>query len=242
MLSNSIKPDLDMIHRAPDYVVVNKPSGLFSVPGRGEHKQDSVAIRVARTFPDADGPISVHRLDMETSGLMVLALTRPAHRALSRQFINRKVGKCYLGVLDGIPSESKGEIDLPIIVDWPNRPRQIVDHERGKSSQTLYRVVDVDEQAALSFVEFRPKTGRTHQLRIHSAMPRDEGGIGCPILGDTLYGDPTRAPRLMLHANHLAFWTPGTGEWVKFDSAAPFDLQSCAAWLACADVHSRSAK
>jgi tRNA pseudouridine32 synthase/23S rRNA pseudouridine746 synthase len=206
-----------------DFAVIEKPAGLLSVPGRGDGKSVCVESLARSAFPHAAGPIIVHRLDMETSGLMVLGLDREAHRALSRQFIHRKVGKSYVALLDGIVEGDQGAIELPLIVDWPNRPRQIVDSTRGKPSRTLWRVIDRDLAVGITRVEFRPMTGRTHQLRVHAATPRDLGGLGCPILGDSLYGDRTRASRLMLHANHLAFWQPSRASaWLKFTSDPPF--------------------
>ncbi|MCK4873748.1 MAG: RluA family pseudouridine synthase [Phycisphaerales bacterium] len=213
-------PLLCVVHLGEDYVVVDKPAGLLSVPGRGPDKFDSVSARVRIVFPQATGSISVHRLDMDTSGLMVLGLTGRAHRGLSRQFEARKIGKTYIALLDGIVKEDEGAVDLPLVVDWPNRPRQKVDHELGKPSRTLYRVISRTDTTTR--VEFRPLTGRTHQLRVHAAAPRNVGGLGCPILGDTLYGDPASADRLLLHADHLAFWEPLTGEWRKFNSPPPF--------------------
>lgn len=207
---------LCVLHVGKSFVVIEKPAGMLSVPGRGEHKQDSVTTRVMEVFTEATGPVNVHRLDMETSGLMVFALNRLAHRALSRQFKHRKTGKAYIAILDGLIVEDEGKIDLPLIVDWENRPRQMVCHERGKKARTLYRVLRRDEERGMTTVEFRPETGRTHQLRVHAATRREEGGLGCPILGDSLYGDVTKAPRLMLHANMLAFWDPDDGEWRKF--------------------------
>lgn len=203
-----------------DYVVIDKPAGLLSVPGRGEEKRDSISFRVRQVFPQATGSISVHRLDMETSGLLVMALHARAHRALSRQFEARKTGKAYIAVLDGVVEEDEGAVDLPLIVDWPSRPRQKVDYETGRPARTLYRVIERGETTTR--VEFRPVTGRTHQLRVHAATSRKQGGLGCPILGDTLYGRAESAPRLLLHAAHLAFWEPVTGEWRKFSSPPPF--------------------
>jgi len=207
---------LCVLHMGKSFVVLEKVAGMLSVPGRGEHKRDSVTTRVMEVFPDATGPVNVHRLDMETSGLMVFALHRHAHRVLSRQFMHRKTGKTYLAILDGLVVEDEGEIDLPLIVDWENRPRQMVCSERGKKARTLYRVLRRDEERRRTTVEFRPITGRTHQLRVHAATPREQGGLGCPILGDSLYGDITKAPRLMLHANMLAFWDPDDGVWRQF--------------------------
>lgn len=214
------------------YVITDKPSGLPSVPRRGADVEplleDSVQSRIRLAFPDAEGPVSVHRLDVDTSGLIACALDREVHRALSRQFMHRKVGKTYTAVLIGHVEQDEGEIDLPLIVDWPNRPRQMVSYEHGKPGRTLYRVVErfTDRGEPRTRVEFRPVTGRTHQLRVHAVTPASQGGLGCPIAGDTLYGDPARVPeeadRLLLHADHLSFWEPITGDWVKFDSPAPF--------------------
>jgi tRNA pseudouridine32 synthase/23S rRNA pseudouridine746 synthase len=213
---------LSIVHLDDEFAVIDKPAGLHSVPGRGEAKQDSVETRAKIVFPDADGPIIVHRLDMETSGLMVIGLTKPAHRALQRQFMQRRVGKTYAALLDGRVESDEGAVDLPLIIDWPNRPRQMVDHERGRAARTLFRVKERDEARRITRVEFRPVTGRTHQLRVHAAMPVSDGGLGCPILGDTLYGDAARAARLMLHADGLAFWHPTGAGWRKFTSPAPF--------------------
>lgn len=209
-----------MLYTGPDFAVVDKPAGLPSVPGRTPQLQDSIQTRVQRVFPNADGPISIHRLDMETSGLIVVAFNRETHRTLSRQFMHRKVGKSYIALLDGEVIGDEGAVDLPLAVDWPNRPRQIVNHTEGKPARTLWRVIA--REPGRTRVRFRPMTGRTHQLRVHAAWPREHGGLGCPIAGDTIYGDPERAPRLMLHAESLAFWAPHTGEWLKFDSPAPF--------------------
>jgi tRNA pseudouridine32 synthase/23S rRNA pseudouridine746 synthase len=211
---------LTIIDATRHYAVIDKPSGLRTVPGRGDDATDSVEIRAREAFPDATGPLIVHRLDIETSGLLVIGLTRPAHARLSKQFMQRKVGKTYAAVLDGVVTDDEGAVDLPLRVDWPNRPRQIVCHDEGRAARTLYRVVERTETTTR--VSFRPITGRTHQLRVHAATPREDGGLGCPILGDTLYGDPDAAPRLLLHADHLAFWEPGEHEWVKFTSPAPF--------------------
>lgn len=209
-------------------MVVEKPVGLLSVPGRGPDKTDCVRVRVEGMFPEATGSMTVHRLDMDTSGLMVFALSKKAHAKLSRQFEHRKTGKSYTALLAGDVEGDEGEVDLPLIVDWPNRPRQHVNSERGKPAQTLWRVVGREQghasgyEGPLTRVEFRPITGRTHQLRVHAATPRSEGGIGAAILGDTLYGDPESAPRMMLHAAQLAFWEPFLGEWMKFSSQVPF--------------------
>jgi len=202
------------------WVVIDKPPGMLSVPGRGEDKQDCVAARVQAMFPGATGPLTVHRLDMDTSGLMVFALSPLAQGKLSRQFQLRKTAKRYTAVLAGQVEGDAGEIDLPLFVDWPNRPRQQVDYILGKPAQTAWAVTA--REGDRTRVEFRPVTGRSHQLRVHAATPRDEGGLGAPIVGDPLYGDPDAAPRMLLHASALAFWEPTTGVWTEFQSEAPF--------------------
>lgn len=202
------------------WVVIDKPAGLLSVPGRGEDKQDCAASRVQAMFPHATGPLTVHRLDMDTSGLMVFALSPLAHGKLSRQFQLRKTTKRYTAVLEGAVEGETGEVDLPLFVDWPNRPRQQVDYILGKPALTQWRVVARD--GGRTRVEMTPITGRSHQLRVHAATPRDEGGIGSPIVGDVLYGNPEGEPRMLLHASHLAFWDPLLGTQVEIESEAPF--------------------
>lgn len=219
-LASSQADRVRVVGWARRWVVIDKPAGLLSVPGRGPEKADCVAARVAAMFPHATGPMVVHRLDMETSGLMVFALSRPAHKKLSSQFEKRRTGKAYEALLEGVVDQDSGIVELPLIVDWPNRPCQMVCYERGKPAKTLWRVIERLEDRTR--VEFRPETGRTHQLRVHAATPREQGGIGHPILGDTLYGDANAAPRLMLHAKMLAFWEPFVGDWRKFSSPVPF--------------------
>ncbi|MBL1216772.1 MAG: RluA family pseudouridine synthase [Planctomycetes bacterium] len=192
------------------------------MPGKGEEKWDSIEVRALAAFPEATGALVIHRLDSETSGLMVLSLNPNACRALSRQFMNRRIGKTYEALLDGIVEADEGEVNLPLAFDYERRPLQCVDHDNGKPATTLYRVLSRDDEHGRTRVLFRPETGRTHQLRVHAATPVADGGIGCPIVGDTLYGNPDSGPRLMLHANFLAFWEPVTGEWVKFQSECPF--------------------
>ena len=201
-------------------VVLDKPSALLSVPGRGPDKQDCLSARVQAQFSDA---LVVHRLDMATSGLIVMARGAQVQRTLAEAFANRMVAKCYEAVVSGAVDAGTDDwrtIDLPIAVDWPNRPRQHVNFELGKPARTLWRVIA--REAGRTRVELRPLTGRTHQLRVHAAAARSAGGLGAPILGDLLYGDPSSAPRLMLHASHLAFWEPFLGDWRKFSSDAPF--------------------
>lgn len=179
-------------------MVVDKPSGLLSVPGRGEHKQDCAIARVQARFPDA---LTVHRLDQSTSGLIVFGRGEAMQRALSEAFAARLVDKRYEAVVHGLVERDAFEIDLPLIVDWPNRPRQMIDHERGKPSLTRVRVLRRDTEAGTTRVELEPVTGRSHQLRVHLLA------AGHPILGDALYAPQevlARAPRLLLHARDLS--------------------------------------
>jgi tRNA pseudouridine32 synthase/23S rRNA pseudouridine746 synthase len=196
------------------YVVVDKPSGLLSVPGKGAHKQDCVPARVQALFPHATGPLVVHRLDMETSGLLVLGLDPDAQRELSGQFERRETEKRYIALLRGDLPSDQGEVRLPIRPDIENRPYQIVDHVHGRPALTRYRVLS--RETDRTRVEFIPVTGRSHQLRVHAAI-----GLGHPIVGDVLYGDG-EGERLMLHAAELGFREPGTGRWVLVSSPPPF--------------------
>jgi tRNA pseudouridine32 synthase / 23S rRNA pseudouridine746 synthase len=204
------------IHVDESFIVINKPSGLLSVPGRGTDKADCAVSRVQQALPDA---LTVHRLDMETSGLMLFARGIDAQRAISRAFENRHVEKRYVAVVDGLMQNDSGEIDLPLICDWPNRPRQIVDHTIGKPSLTRYRVLSRDETKRTTRVELSPVTGRSHQLRVHLAS------IGHCILGDSLYAsDEARAAsvRLLLHAEFLKFAHPVNTTPVEFQIGPTF--------------------
>lgn len=196
-------------------IVVDKPAGLLSVPGRGAGKDDCLASRLQKDFPDA---LMVHRLDMSTSGLLVVARGEEMHRQLSRLFRERLVEKRYFAVVDGLLAEASGEIDLPLICDWPNRPRQKIDFEIGKRSLTNFRLLHRDIENDATHVELAPVTGRTHQLRVHMAA------LGHPILGDELYGGPAehKAERLLLHAMDLAFIHPLTAASLSFHCPAPF--------------------
>lgn len=197
-------------------IVVDKPAGVLSVPGRGEGKQDCMSARVQREFADA---LVVHRLDMATSGLFLMARGVEAQRTLSIAFAGREVRKLYVALVAGRMPASEGEIDLPLIADWPNRPRQKVDHETGKPSRTPWRVTAYDEATDTTRVELEPVTGRSHQLRVHLMS------IGHPILGDALYAPRAvqdRAPRLMLHATQLEFAHPSSGKTLLLRSDAPF--------------------
>lgn len=212
-------PDINLLYVDDTLLVADKPSGLLAVPGRGADKQDCLASRVRAHYPDA---LIVHRLDMATSGLMVLARGPAAQRALSKAFAAREVGKRYVAVVAGrlqTPQEGWGTIDLPIIVDWPNRPLRIVDHQSGKPSLTRWRVLGYAANGLNTRVELEPVTGRSHQLRVHLHA------LGHPILGDALYAPPdvqALAGRLQLHAWSLRFTHPLTGEEMAFECAAPF--------------------
>lgn len=199
------------------FVVVEKSSGLLSIPGRLPQHKDSVALRFLEKFPQAIPQPTVHRLDMDTSGLMVVAITAEAHRNLSIQFQDRKVHKRYEAVLRGQIDQEGGEISLPFRVDLFNRPHQMYDPIHGKLGITKWKKLDVEE--ARTRVEFFPVTGRTHQLRVHSAHPF---GLNTPIVGDDLYGTRAKGERLLLHAADLSFAHPVTGTPLEFHSPVPF--------------------
>ncbi|MCC6661046.1 MAG: RluA family pseudouridine synthase [Phycisphaerales bacterium] len=209
---------LRIVHATAEIVVVDKPPGLLSVPGKGPDKADCVAARVRAAFPAACGPLIVHRLDMETSGLMVLGLTTGAQRELSRQFESRDVEKSYTALVRGSPGRDEGEISLPLRADVSHRPFQVVDRIHGRAAVTRYRVLV--RETDRTRIWFLPVTGRTHQLRVHAAAAG--GGLGCPIIGDVLYGDGRPGDRLMLHASGLSFRPPGGGARMGFTSPVPF--------------------
>jgi tRNA pseudouridine32 synthase/23S rRNA pseudouridine746 synthase len=211
---------LRIVHAGGRFVVVDKPPGMLSVPGKGPDKADCVASRVAAIFPAATGPFIVHRLDMETSGLMVLGLDPDAQRELSGQFEARTVEKIYVALVVGILTRDAGTIDLPIRPDPARRPLQVVDPVQGRSAVTGWRALA--RETDRTRVEFRPITGRTHQIRVHAAAPEPIGGLGSPILGDVLYGSDTPSPRLMLHAALLSFRAPGGVARVEFRSPPAF--------------------
>jgi tRNA pseudouridine32 synthase/23S rRNA pseudouridine746 synthase len=207
---------LDLLHADEAMVVVNKPAGLLSVPGRGEGRADCMASRVQQRFADA---LIVHRLDMATSGLLVLARGPQVHRTLSYAFQSRQVSKRYVALLHGLVGADEGEVNLPLITDWPNRPRQMVCHVQGKPSLTRWRVLAHDAASGQTRVELEPVTGRSHQLRVHMLA------MGYAIVGDPLYGDAAvqaRHPRLMLHAGALSLLHPVSGEALSFQCEAPF--------------------
>jgi tRNA pseudouridine32 synthase/23S rRNA pseudouridine746 synthase len=203
-----------VVHADHELVVVDKPAGLLSVPGKGDHLADCMIARVQRLFPDA---LLVHRLDLDTSGVMVFALTRHAQRVLSAQFEDRHAKKVYRARLWGHLQPKEGRVDLPLIVDWPNRPRQHVNHETGKPAQTDWRVLGHDPDGTTR-VRLYPLTGRSHQLRVHMQA------LGHPILGDPLYaaGPARDFPRLMLHAESLRFRHPDSGKGMTFSAPCPF--------------------
>lgn len=210
-----LEPWLDILYEDKDLLVVNKPAGLLSNPGRDPAMKDSVETRAkARINPYAE---LVHRLDMDTSGVLLLSLRKKAERALKMQFQERETRKVYRARVWGCPAGPEGEIDLPLICDWPNRPLQKVCLETGKPSLTRYRVLDTDGQTSL--VELYPLTGRSHQLRVHLLS------IGCPILGDRFYAEGealAASPRLLLHAMMLEISHPHSGERLTFTAPCPF--------------------
>jgi tRNA pseudouridine32 synthase/23S rRNA pseudouridine746 synthase len=204
-------PEVELLFVDEQLLVAVKPAGLLSVPGRGPDKQDCLSARVQRHYSDA---LVVHRLDMATSGLMLLARGAVMQRTLSIMFQQREMEKRYIAVCAGQLANSQGEIALPIAPDWPNRPLQRIDTEHGKPSLTRYRLLRVESDR--SRVELEPVTGRTHQLRLHLAS------LGHPILGDALYGDASSAHRLLLHACLLRFTHPVSGESLLFEHLPSF--------------------
>ena len=202
---------LEILYRDKDIIVINKPSGLLSVPGKGKDKEDCAEARVRNLFPDAPKQCAVHRLDMETSGILVLALNKEAHRKLNEQFAEGKVHKKYIALLDGIlHGKPEGRTELPFRLDIENRPHQIYDPVNGKIGITEWKKLGVEK--GLTRIEFSPLTGRTHQLRLAASCPVELGGLGIPIKGDSLYGSCKEGERLMLHAAEIEFFHPVSGE------------------------------
>ena len=207
-------PYIDIIYQDDDIVVLNKNSGLLSVPGRLPEHQDCLENRVKRVLPTAT---VVHRLDMATSGIILMALNKAAHVDISRQFEKRQTQKSYIARVYGKMQHEQGSVDLPLICDWPNRPKQKVDHEHGKQSLTHYRVISVDNDSTL--VELIPITGRSHQLRVHMLA------LDHPILGDRLYAHDKALQlrnRLQLHAQMLALTHPVNKEKLTFTATCSF--------------------
>jgi tRNA pseudouridine32 synthase/23S rRNA pseudouridine746 synthase len=205
-----------VLHADAELLAFDKPAGLLCVPGRGDDKQDCLATRAKARWPDA---LVVHRLDMATSGIVLMARGAPAQRQLSIAFAQRLTEKTYVAVVHGLIDADQGEIDLPLAADWPNRPRQQVDRISGKASLTRYRVMQRDSAAHTTRVELQPVTGRSHQLRVHLLA------LGHPILGDALYAPPAvqaAAARLLLHAQSLRIAHPTSGALLSIDCVAPF--------------------
>lgn len=204
---------LDIVFQDAAIIVANKPAGLLSVPGKNEGREDCLTARLQAQFWDA---LLVHRLDCDTSGIIIYARTKQAQGYLGQEFEKRRAHKTYIARVWGVPEPRSGMIDLPIGPDWQDRPRQMVDQQNGRAAQTEWQVISDDGQTAR--VKLHPKTGRSHQLRVHMQS------MGHPILGDPIYatGAARDYPRLMLHAQDLALHHPTTGDWVSFTAAAPF--------------------
>lgn len=211
-----ISPWLDILYHDDDIMVVNKPAELLSVPGKAVELWDSVITRVQWQYPSAE---TVHRLDMSTSGILVIALTKSAERELKRQFRERETSKRYIADVWGLMEEDGGVVNLPLICDWEQRPKQMVCFERGKNATTEYRVLFRNEAENFTRVELTPITGRSHQLRVHLLS------LGHVILGDRFYAEGeafTSRDRLALHASELAFQHPETGETLHFKAPVEF--------------------
>lgn len=213
LLENAVDFKLDVIYEDSALIVINKPPEVLSVPGKTIEM--SVLYKLRLAFPEATGPLLIHRLDMSTSGILIAAKNKEFHKDLQAQFMGRSVEKTYIAVLDGIVQNRNGVIDLPLRVDLDNRPHQLVCHEHGKRAVTKYNVVEIRD--GRTRIEFSPITGRTHQLRVHAAHSK---GLGCPIWGDDLYG--IKRDRLHLHAEQLKLIHPETKEPMVFKVEAPF--------------------
>ncbi len=215
---------LSVVYMDDDLLVLSKPSGLLSVPGRHADCYDSLEIRAKKAFP---GALLTHRLDGDTSGLMVMARNKRAQSLIGKHFQRRLIAKTYIAVVYGHVQGESGLIDLPLRCDWPNRPRQMVCYEHGKPSQTEWKVLErgvSEDGVQWSRMELKPLTGRSHQLRVHMLSLDKENG-GHPILGDELYADPVAlnaAPRMLLHAQSLSLHHPKDGELVTFEDKAEF--------------------
>lgn len=205
---------LRLLHVDPELIVAAKPAGLLSVPGKGEDRADCMIARIRAVHPEV---LLVHRLDLDTSGVIVFARTHDAQRNLGRQFEKRVTGKSYVARLSGHLEPKAGRVDLPLCVDWPNRPRQHVNHAAGRPAVTDWRVIRHDPDGTTR-VRLAPLTGRSHQLRVHMMA------MGHPILGDPLYatGAAQAHPRLMLHAESLRLRHPQGGAWMTFSEPCPF--------------------
>ena len=214
LLKNLAKDkEIEIVYEDDVLVVLNKPSDLLSVPGK--NIKDCVLNRMISRYPNASGPLIVHRLDMATSGIMLIAKTKEAHDHLQQQFIKRTITKRYTAILDGVIDKSSGIIDLPLRVDLNDRPRQLVCYKYGKSSRTRFEVVGIENEKTR--IHFYPITGRTHQLRVHASHFK---GLNTPIIGDDLYG--TKETRLKLHAAYIAFKHPKTNKQVRYNATENF--------------------
>ena len=214
LLKNLAKEkEIEIVYEDDVLVVLNKPSDLLSVPGK--NIKDCVLNRMITRYPNASGPLIVHRLDMATSGIMLIAKTKEAHDHLQKQFINRTITKRYTAILDGVIDQSSGIIDLPLRVDLDDRPRQLVCYKNGKSSRTRFEVVGIEDEKTR--IHFYPITGRTHQLRVHASHFK---GLNTPIIGDDLYG--IKDTRLKLHAAYIAFKHPVTNKLVRYNATENF--------------------
>ncbi|MEM7755254.1 MAG: RluA family pseudouridine synthase [Planctomycetota bacterium] len=223
--------DLHVLAETERWAAIDKPAGLLSFPGVGLAKADSIQQRARLRWPGATGPITVHRLDMDTSGVILVALDEAAQRNLSVQFQERRTRKSYVALLQGRVDQDAGVIDLPLRPDLDRRPYQLVDFDLGKSSRTRYEVLE--RTGVTSRVRFEPITGRSHQIRMHAAArkhivhngaPRP-GGLGCPVVGDPLYGPSQQTQpveRLMLHAERLEFNDPDTNQRITIEAPVPF--------------------
>ncbi len=214
LVYNPPSDPLRILHRDDDLLVLSKPTDLLSVPGKLPGLHDSLQTRAVEEFPEA---LLVHRLDMDTSGVFLMALNKRAQSLVSKQFQYRKTDKHYIAKIWGAPPEATGTVDLPLRCDWDNRPLQIVCHEHGRPSQTHWEVLESAD--GVSCVKLTPVTGRSHQLRVHMAE------LGCPILGDPFYAHEEArgaADRLLLHAESLTIYHPTTNERVTFSDPAPF--------------------
>ena len=212
-INPALEKELPIVYEDDDLLVVNKPEEFLSVPGK--NYTDSVQERIQKKYPKATGPIVVHRLDMSTSGLLLVAKKKEIHKALQAQFINKTIVKRYEAVLDGFLTTEEGEISLPLCLDYEDRPRQMVCFEKGRTATTKYK--KIAEENGKTRVHLFPITGRTHQLRVHCAH---SSGLGLPIVGDDLYG--TKTNRLHLHAAYLKFWHPTQNKEIELHFPAPF--------------------
>ena len=213
----NLKPAIEIVYSDGAILLVNKPGGLLSVPGRGPDKQDCLVTRLQKQFPELPEQPAVHRLDMHTSGLMLLAMNEATHRNLSKQFQYRLVIKRYIAVVQGQVQGESGTIELAFRLDTENRPYQVYDPVNGKMGTTLWKKLSAHPLGTR--IEFTPLTGRTHQLRLHASHPK---GLGVPIVGDYLYGNGQDGEPMLLHASYLSFRHPVTGNSCEYRSEPPF--------------------